>query len=187
MSETGGCDWGCSLDGGTTRSAASSIAPTFDSSRFEPSSARCGRRATVSASWTRARPYHSTHRSSYPGWRTPLAGCARHSLPTSSSSLPSQPPASPSAAVASGRVTVIMLTYNGLGDLEESLRTLHTQSRPPDEIVVVDNASTDGTAAYIRATFPDVRLLAETVNHGFAKGNNVAARAATGDYLVFVN
>lgn len=80
-----------------------------------------------------------------------------------------------------------MLTYNGLDDLEESLQTLHAQSRPPDEIVVLDNASTDGTVSYIRKTFPDVRLLAETVNHGFAKGNNVAARAATGDYLVFVN
>ena len=80
-----------------------------------------------------------------------------------------------------------MLTYNGIGDLEESLRTLHAQSRPADEIVLVDNASTDGTVAYIRANFPDVRLLAEAVNHGFAKGNNVAARVATGDYLVFVN
>jgi GT2 family glycosyltransferase len=86
-----------------------------------------------------------------------------------------------------GRVSVVMVTYNGLGDLEESLSTLHDQSRPPDEIVVVDNGSTDGTVAFIRANFPTVRLLAEQVNHGFAKGNNIGVRATTGDYLVFLN
>jgi N-acetylglucosaminyl-diphospho-decaprenol L-rhamnosyltransferase len=54
-------------------------------------------------------------------------------------------------------------------------------------VVVVDNASDDGTADMIRADFPQVRLLALEENLGFAAGNNLAADAAEGEHLLLLN
>jgi GT2 family glycosyltransferase len=54
-------------------------------------------------------------------------------------------------------------------------------------VIVVDNASADGTAAAVEAEFPEAKVIAEHENHGFAKGCNIGARAATGDLLAFVN
>ena len=51
----------------------------------------------------------------------------------------------------------------------------------------VENASTDGSAEAIAAAFPDMTLLAETANHGFAGANNLAARRARGEYLLLLN
>ncbi len=53
--------------------------------------------------------------------------------------------------------------------------------------MLVDNASTDGSAEFVRKQFPSVRVLAEGVNHGFAGGCNLAAAAATGECIAFVN
>lgn len=52
---------------------------------------------------------------------------------------------------------------------------------------VVDNASTDGSPEAIRAGFPDVHLIANTVNLGFAAANNLAIRASTGRYVLLLN
>jgi GT2 family glycosyltransferase len=55
------------------------------------------------------------------------------------------------------------------------------------ETIVVDNGSTDGTAEFVRARFPRVRLVALEQNVGFASGSNAGARAARGRYLAFLN
>ncbi|MGI8856994.1 MAG: glycosyltransferase family 2 protein [Thermomicrobiales bacterium] len=55
------------------------------------------------------------------------------------------------------------------------------------EVWIVDNASTDGTAAMVAAEFPWVRLVALAENPGFSTGNNVALRQATGDVCVLLN
>ena len=55
------------------------------------------------------------------------------------------------------------------------------------EIVVVDNASTDGSADMVRTQFPDVVLVANDQNAGYADGNNQALCAASGDYLLLLN
>lgn len=55
------------------------------------------------------------------------------------------------------------------------------------DVWVVDNASTDGTAAMVAAAFPWVRLMALAENPGFAAGNNVALRRATGDVCILLN
>ena len=55
------------------------------------------------------------------------------------------------------------------------------------EVVVVDNASSDGSAAMIAAEFPEVRLLRSAVNLGFGNGNNRAIAEATGKTLVLLN
>jgi hypothetical protein len=55
------------------------------------------------------------------------------------------------------------------------------------EILVVDNASTDGSAEMIEARFPHVKLIRSNENLGFAKGNNVAIRQCQGRYIALVN
>jgi GT2 family glycosyltransferase len=65
------------------------------------------------------------------------------------------------------------LTCNALRTLKQDIECGGLDS----EIWVVDNASTDGSPEAIRLAFPDVRLLAESKNHGFAGGNNIALRA----------
>lgn len=60
-------------------------------------------------------------------------------------------------------------------------------ARTRHETILVDNGSADGSAAAIGARFPEVLLLAEPVNHGFAVANNIAATRARGDYLLLLN
>ena len=67
-------------------------------------------------------------------------------------------------------VCAIVVTYNRRALLAECLAALAAQERPPDAIVVVDNASTDGTPDWVRAEHPEAELLALTENGGGAGG-----------------
>ena len=69
-----------------------------------------------------------------------------------------------------GRVVAVVVTYERLALLREALTAVLGQTRPPDAVVVVDNASTDGTADAVAAEFPSVDLLRLTVNTGGAGG-----------------
>jgi len=79
-------------------------------------------------------------------------------------------PGSDGGAGGAGRVTAVVVTYNRRELLLESLAALCAQSRPPDEVIVVDNASTDGSAAAVRARFPAARLAVLDRNTGGAGG-----------------
>ncbi len=83
-------------------------------------------------------------------------------------------------------MSVIVLNYNGLRWIANCLDAL-IEGNPGAEVIVVDNASTDGSADIVRSRFPDVRLLQLPENVGFAAGNNAGARAASGQLLVFLN
>jgi len=84
-------------------------------------------------------------------------------------------------------IRVIVLNWNGRRWLERCLAALQRQQGCAFEVVVVDNASTDGSADIVPRRFPGYRLLALESNVGFAAGNNAGARGATADYLVFLN
>jgi GT2 family glycosyltransferase len=85
-------------------------------------------------------------------------------------------------------VSVIVLNYNGRQWLTGCLDALAAQSgAPPFETILVDNASHDGSAAFVRSRYPGVRLVESPVNLGFAGGNNLGARHSTGELLVFLN
>ena len=84
-------------------------------------------------------------------------------------------------------VTILVISYNTREMTLECLRSIAQQTRTPHEVILLDNASHDGSAAAVAAEFPQVRLMAETTNHGFAKGNNLGAMQARGEYLLLLN
>lgn len=85
-------------------------------------------------------------------------------------------------------LSVIVVNWNTrdmtIACLESLLR--ETQSTP-FEVLLIDNGSHDGSADAIAGAFPQVRLIRETVNHGFAKANNIAAAMAKGRMLLLLN
>jgi len=88
------------------------------------------------------------------------------------------------------RCTVIVLNYNGEEWLSGCLDSLARQTGDPVETVVVDNASTDGSAALVTRKYPSVRFLPLDKNYGFSAANNVALRealASGSEYALLLN
>jgi hypothetical protein len=83
--------------------------------------------------------------------------------------------------------SILVISYNTRDMTLACLRSIVAQTQTPHEILVLDNASTDGSAAAIAAEFPGITLLAEMQNHGFARANNIAARQARGEFLLLLN
>lgn len=85
------------------------------------------------------------------------------------------------------RVSVIILNWNGLHLLEQCLPSVVGSSYPDLEIILADNASSDGGPEWVAETFPSVKIVRHPENWGFCRGNNEAVPHATGDYVVFLN
>jgi GT2 family glycosyltransferase len=85
------------------------------------------------------------------------------------------------------RVSVILVNWNGRHHLDRCLPALAAQTWPAIDIVVVDNASTDGTTAWLATEWPDVRVLALDTNVGFAEANNRAIRATDAPWVALLN
>jgi N-acetylglucosaminyl-diphospho-decaprenol L-rhamnosyltransferase len=86
------------------------------------------------------------------------------------------------------RLSIIIVSYNSRADIEGCLQSL--TSAPPaidHEIVVVDNASTDGTREYLRQRWPGMRLIDAGSNIGFASANNLGIRQTFGDLVLLLN
>jgi GT2 family glycosyltransferase len=86
------------------------------------------------------------------------------------------------------RLSIIIVSYNSRGDLDACLASL-MRNRPSvdHEIMVVDNASPDGTAAATRARWPAVRVLDAGGNLGFAAANNIGIRQTFGELVLLLN
>lgn len=86
-----------------------------------------------------------------------------------------------------GLVSVIIVNYNGAGVVDDCLQSVFAQPYRPIEVTVVDNASRDGSARFIEGKFPDVHLILNEENIGFAAGNNRGVVEARGEYIVLLN
>ena len=84
-------------------------------------------------------------------------------------------------------VSVVIPTWDGLAMLERCLTALAAQTRPADEVVVVDNGSVDGTAQALAAGWPKVVVVGLPVNRGFAGGCNAGIVRSTGSRVVLLN
>jgi GT2 family glycosyltransferase len=85
------------------------------------------------------------------------------------------------------RLSVVVVTYNCTDAVGRSLPPLVEQLREDDELVVVDNASTDGTPEKVRELAPGAALIEPGANRGFAAGCNAGAARASGELLLFLN
>ncbi len=85
-------------------------------------------------------------------------------------------------------LAVIVVTYNSRQEIDACLASLFADlGKRQARVIVVDNASTDGTAPHVAAKWPEVALLAQANNRGFAAANNIGLAHATGDAVLLLN
>lgn len=84
-------------------------------------------------------------------------------------------------------ISVVIVNYNGAQWLERCLSSLMAQTFSSFEIVMVDNASTDDSCAFVEKNFPQVKWIQSEKNVGFAAGNNLGIRAARGNLIATLN
>lgn len=86
-------------------------------------------------------------------------------------------------------LSIIIVSYNTKDLLKDCLTSIYKAIQPSKglEVFVVDNNSHDGSQQMVKQDFPQVKLIANKTNKGFAAANNQAAKKATGKYLLFLN
>jgi GT2 family glycosyltransferase len=84
--------------------------------------------------------------------------------------------------------SICIANYNGMGIIDSALLSVIAQDCDfPIEIIVHDDASTDGSVDFIRENFPDVKLIASKINVGFCVSNNRMVSKARGEYILLLN
>ena len=86
------------------------------------------------------------------------------------------------------RLSIVIVSFNTRADLERCLDSLFVA--PPSvthEIVVVDNASRDGSPGAVRARWPSVRVIEQATNEGFSAANNAGIRGSAGELILLLN
>jgi GT2 family glycosyltransferase len=102
----------------------------------------------------------------------------------------SKPSIAPSGPIGDDlmiELSVIIVSWNCRNHLHECLMSLRENLQDPADIIVVDNASTDGTVEMLERHFPEVRVIQNQHNLGFAKANNIGISASRGRYLALIN
>lgn len=84
-------------------------------------------------------------------------------------------------------VSVIIVNYNGERFLKECLDSLRAQTYTDFEVILVDNHSSDRSNEIVGHTYPEVILIRNTANHGFARGSNDGIRASRGRFILTLN
>jgi len=83
-------------------------------------------------------------------------------------------------------LTVIIPNYNGKHFLKECFQSLKSQNCQ-FEVIIIDNASQDGSADYIRENYPEFKLIENTANLGFATAVNQGIKVSNSDYIFLLN
>lgn len=84
-------------------------------------------------------------------------------------------------------VSIVVICWNNKRYLNGCLSSVLSLAYPNIEVLLTDNASSDGSADYVRQNFPSITVIQNEKNLGFAEGNNVAIRQAKGKYVVTLN
>ena len=84
-------------------------------------------------------------------------------------------------------LSILIVNFNGKDLLKPCFDSIRKYVTAPHEIIIVDNASHDGSVDYIKNNYPEVRVVASPINLGFATGNNRAAKVASGRYFLLLN
>lgn len=86
-------------------------------------------------------------------------------------------------------VSIIIISYNTKDLTTECLNSIkkNVSKKITYEVIVVDNASKDGSPEFLKKNFPEFTIIPENENLGFAKANNVGIKKSTGRYILFLN
>jgi GT2 family glycosyltransferase len=90
-------------------------------------------------------------------------------------------------SVQAGRLSVVIPHWNAQQFLPLCLAALRAQTYPDVEVIIVDNASHDGSQEYIKTHFPEMHLIELAHNRGFTGACNVGIAAATGEFIALLN
>jgi GT2 family glycosyltransferase len=85
------------------------------------------------------------------------------------------------------KIAVVILNWNGVDFLEKFLPCVLQHSADTTEVIVADNASTDDSVMFMQQHFPEVRLIRNEKNFGFAEGYNTALKQVDADYYILLN
>ncbi len=88
---------------------------------------------------------------------------------------------------SSSCITVAVINYNGMQFLEELLQSLADQTYRHFDILFIDNGSTDDSVALVKNRYPDVQLIANDRNLGFAHAGNLGIKRSENDYVALLN
>lgn len=88
---------------------------------------------------------------------------------------------------ASPKVTVVIPNYNGMAFLPDCLRSLSAQTYSGFKILMIDNASADGSVAWMRENYPDIELIVNDTNLGFSGAVNQGIARCTTPYVILLN
>ena len=83
--------------------------------------------------------------------------------------------------------SLIIVNWNGRDLLGDCLPSLEKQTEPAEEVIVVDNGSSDGSVEFLKLSFPSVKVVELDKNYGFAKANNIGIRLARGSRIALLN
>src|SRR5437588_5509983 len=101
---------------------------------------------------------------------------------------PAEVPTELSPVITIPEISIVIVTWNGRDIAKECLQSIVGSSYPFSvEVVVVDNASTDGTPNMIVADFPSVILIRNQKNAGFSQANNQGIKVSKGRYVCLIN
>lgn len=84
-------------------------------------------------------------------------------------------------------VSIVIPHWNNIDILSECLQSISSTEFPDVEIIIVDNASTDNSVQWVKSNYPNIQLIENDKNHGYAGGCNIGADSASGEYLIFLN
>ncbi len=87
----------------------------------------------------------------------------------------------------SGAISVVVVSFNTKSELRGCINAYLLQLLPGDDLIVVDNNSTDGTVEMLRAEYPGVRVIAHPTNAGFGHACNAGYAATKGQFVLFSN
>lgn len=84
-------------------------------------------------------------------------------------------------------ISIITVNWNGKKWLRKYLNSVQKQTYKKIEVIVVDNASTDGSVEFINRFFPKVKIIKNNKNLGLAKATNIGVKESEGKYILFIN
>ena len=87
------------------------------------------------------------------------------------------------------QISIIIVTYNSISDVEKCIASIQKYTNPPYELIVIDNNSNDGTRDFLSRleNKHQIKIILNKKNHGFSAASNQGIIASSGDFIVLLN